>query len=109
MRNILNGVSEDYDLDLTCGAESFLTQPGDWTELVRGAVQDITGRLADYTTNGGTSDARFIKEYCPVVEFGLINRTVHQVNENTKVSDIVTLTKIYERILERYFAKVSSV
>lgn len=109
VRNILNGVSEDYDLDLTCGAESFLTQPGDWTELVRGAVQDITGRLADYTTNGGTSDARFIKEYCPVVEFGLINRTVHQVNENTKVSDIVTLTKIYERILERYFAKVSSV
>lgn len=104
VRNILNSVSEDYDLILTCGAESFLTQPGAWTELVRGAVADVTGRTPAYTTNGGTSDARFIKEYCPVVEFGLINKTVHQVNENTRVSDIVTLTKIYENILERYFS-----
>jgi succinyl-diaminopimelate desuccinylase len=109
VKNILNGVSEDYDLALTCGAESFLTRPGEWTELVRGAVADITGRQAEYTTHGGTSDARFIKEYCPVVEFGLINKTVHQVNENTRVSDIVTLTGIYERVLERYFAKSSNV
>lgn len=109
VRSILNGVSEDYELILTCGAESFLTEPGEWTELVRAAVRDITGRLAEYTTHGGTSDARFIKEYCPVVEFGLINKTVHQVNENTRVSDIVTLTKIYERVMERYFANSTTV
>lgn len=104
VRNILNSVSEDYDLELTCGAESFLTKPGEWTDLVKQAVKDMTGRTPEYTTNGGTSDARFIKDYCPVVEFGLINKTVHQINENTRVSDIVTLTKIYEEILARYFA-----
>lgn len=103
VKNILNGVSEDYKLELTCGAESFLTQPGEWTELVRSAVSEITGRTPEYTTNGGTSDARFIKDYCPVVEFGLINKTVHQINENTRVSDIVMLTDIYERVLEKYF------
>lgn len=104
VRSILDSVSTQYDLTLTCGAESFLTKPGPWTELVRAAVQDITGRLAEYTTHGGTSDARFIKDYCPVVEFGLINKTVHQINENTRVSDIEKLTRIYERVLERYLA-----
>lgn len=109
VRGILDSVSKDYDLTLTCGAESFLTKPGEWSEMVRGAVEDITGRKAAYTTHGGTSDARFVKDYCPVVEFGLINKTVHQIDENTRVSDIEKLTLIYERILERYFAKSMTV
>ncbi|MGH1456508.1 MAG: succinyl-diaminopimelate desuccinylase [Alphaproteobacteria bacterium] len=93
----------DYDLDITCGAESFLTQPGDWSDIVRQAVQDITAKTPEFTTNGGTSDARFVVNYCPVVEFGGINASIHQVDENAKVSDLQDLTKIFTRVLEIYF------
>ena len=84
-------------------AVAFLTTPGDFTTLVATAVQEVTGRTPQLSTTGGTSDARFIQNYCPVVEFGLVGQTMHQVDEHVAVSDVEQLSLIYERILEKYF------
>jgi succinyl-diaminopimelate desuccinylase len=84
-------------------ADVFLTQPGTFLDLVVGAVAEIAGRAPKLSTTGGTSDARFIKSYCPVLELGLIGSTMHQTDERTKVADLALLTAIYRRILERYF------
>lgn len=104
LREILNGVSEKYTLETENGAESFITHPSPWTELVRGAVKEITGKTAAYTTTGGTSDARYIVKYCPVIEMGPVNATIHQIDENAGVQILEDLTKIYIRVLERYFS-----
>jgi succinyl-diaminopimelate desuccinylase len=85
-------------------ADSFVTSPGPFVDLVVGATRDITGRTPTLSTTGGTSDARFIKNYCPVLEFGLVGQTMHQVDERTPVADLTTLTAVYRRILDRYFA-----
>lgn len=103
IRAILDSVSPDYELTLREGAESFLTQPGEWTNLVAGAVEKQTGNKPALSTSGGTSDARFIASYCPVVEFGLVNKTIHQVDEKVAVDDLVKLTAIYKEILMQYF------
>jgi succinyl-diaminopimelate desuccinylase len=66
-------------------------------------VAEVTGRTPALTTNGGTSDARFIQAYCPVVEFGLTNALAHHVDECVPVADLLTLTRIYERFIEYYF------
>jgi succinyl-diaminopimelate desuccinylase len=84
-------------------ADVFLTQPGPFVDLVAGTIKDVTGRMPALSTSGGTSDARFIKDYCPVIEFGLANQTMHKVDERVPAADLVTLTAIYRRILERYF------
>ncbi len=84
-------------------ADVFLAQPGAFLDLVVGAITEIAGRTPKLSTTGGTSDARFIKNYCPVLEFGLVGRTMHQTDECTAVADLVTLTAVYRRILERYF------
>lgn len=104
VREILDSVCPDYTLTVRCNAESFLTRPCAWTNLVRRAVEEITGKAPDFTTTGGTSDARFIVKYCPVVEFGPINATIHKIDENAKINDLESLSKIYERLLELYFA-----
>ncbi|MGC2122076.1 MAG: succinyl-diaminopimelate desuccinylase [Xanthobacteraceae bacterium] len=85
-------------------ADVFITKPGPFTELAVAAIADVTGRRPKISTSGGTSDARFIKDYCPVLEFGLVGQTMHAVDECTPVADLVTLTAIYRRIIERYFA-----
>jgi succinyl-diaminopimelate desuccinylase len=82
----------------------FLTEPGPLVETMRRAVQAVTGRAAALTTNGGTSDARFIFKHCPVIELGLLNATVHGVDERVPVADLLTLTQIYRRFIEDYFA-----
>jgi succinyl-diaminopimelate desuccinylase len=82
----------------------FVTKPGPFTELVADAVQAVTGRKPELSTTGGTSDARFITHYCPVVEFGLVGQTMHQVDERVPVADLHALTAVYRKILERYFA-----
>ena len=69
------------------------------------AVAEVTGRKPELSTSGGTSDARFIKDYCPVVEFGLVGQTMHQIDERVPVADLVTLTAIYRQDLDRYFAR----
>jgi succinyl-diaminopimelate desuccinylase len=85
-------------------ADAFLTKPGPFVDLVKSAIAAVTGRQPALSTSGGTSDARFIKDYCPVVEFGLVNATMHKIDECVATADLVTLTSIYRRILDRYFA-----
>ena len=82
----------------------FVTKPGAFTDLAVAAIEEVTGRRPELSTSGGTSDARFIASYCPVIEFGLVGQTMHQVDERTAVSDLEKLTKIYRGILDRYFA-----
>ncbi|CEJ11351.1 Succinyl-diaminopimelate desuccinylase [bacterium YEK0313] len=86
-------------------SESFLTRPGAFVDMVAGAIAEVTGTRPQLSTSGGTSDARFIKNYCPVVEFGLVGETMHAVDERVPVADLVALTAIYRRIIDRYFAK----
>jgi succinyl-diaminopimelate desuccinylase len=81
----------------------FVTKPGPFTELAVAVIEEVTGRKPELSTSGGTSDARFISHYCPVIEFGLVGQTMHQVDERTPVADLEKLTKIYRRVLERYF------
>ncbi len=85
-------------------ADAFVTRPGPFTELVVAAIEEVTGRRPDLNTGGGTSDARFIKNYCPVIEFGLVGHTMHQIDERTPVADLEKLTRIYRGVLDRYFA-----
>ena len=101
--DLLNETGHPYEIEFEGNAESFITEPGAWSEIVRDAVQDVTGKAPEYTTNGGTSDARFVVNYCPVIECGAVNATIHQVDENTRVEDLENITKIYKRILDRYF------
>jgi succinyl-diaminopimelate desuccinylase len=82
----------------------FVTKPGPFTDLATAAIEEVTGRKPELSTSGGTSDARFIASYCPVIEFGLVGQTMHQIDERTPVSDLEKLTKIYRGVLERYFA-----
>ena len=84
-------------------ADVFVTKPGPFTDLAAAAIAEVTGRKPKLSTSGGTSDARFIKDYCPVLEFGLVGRTMHAIDECAPLADLVTLTAIYRRIIERYF------
>jgi succinyl-diaminopimelate desuccinylase len=82
----------------------FVTKPGAFTDLAVAAIEDVTGIKPELSTSGGTSDARFISQYCPVIEFGLVGQTMHQVDERASVADIEKLTRIYRGILDRYFS-----
>jgi succinyl-diaminopimelate desuccinylase len=84
-------------------ADVFVTKPGPFTELAIAAIAEVTARQPKLSTSGGTSDARFIKDYCPVLEFGLVGQTMHQTDECAPVQDLLTLTVIYRRIIEKYF------
>jgi succinyl-diaminopimelate desuccinylase len=84
--------------------ESFVTPPGELSDMVARAVQAETGRRPELSTSGGTSDARFVKNHCPVVEFGLVGKTMHQVDERVEIAQIHQLKTIYSRILRDYFA-----
>ncbi|MEZ5815391.1 MAG: succinyl-diaminopimelate desuccinylase [Alphaproteobacteria bacterium] len=101
---LLQSTGRPYEIEFEGNAESFITQPGAWSEIVQNAVCDVTGKVPECTTSGGTSDARFIVDYCPVIECGAINASIHQIDENAAVEDLEKLTKIYGRILERYFS-----
>src|SRR5580698_612715 len=82
----------------------FVTKPGAFTDLAVAAIEEVTGRKPELSTSGGTSDARFIASHCPVIEFGLVGQTMHQIDERTPVSDLEKLTRIYRGVLDRYFA-----
>lgn len=92
------------DVEIKISGESFLTPPGDLSALVAQAVEAETGRMPEFSTTGGTSDARFVKNHCPVVEFGLVGKSMHQVDERVVVDQIGQLKQIYARILRDYFA-----
>ena len=84
-------------------ADVFYTEPSPFTDVVVGAVAEVTGKTPKLSTSGGTSDARFIKDYCPVVEFGLVGQTMHAIDERVPVKDLQTLTAVYRKILDNYF------
>lgn len=94
-----------YELSAICSGGAFLTTDADFLDLTTRAIREKTGLEPDRSTTGGTSDARFIKEYAPVLEFGLVGKTIHKVDEHAAVSDILSLVDIYEDILIRYFEK----
>ncbi len=85
-------------------ADVFVVEPGPFTDTVASAITEVTGHKAVLSTTGGTSDARFIKNYCSVVEFGLVGQTMHAVDERVPVAELMALTAIYRKIIDRYFA-----
>ncbi len=95
-----------YDLQFDArSADVFLTHDARLIGIVGDAVEAVTGRKPELSTTGGTSDARFVKDYCPVVEFGLVGQTMHMVDENVAIADLEGLTVVYEDVLKRWFAK----
>lgn len=94
----------DYRMDISVTGESFLTPPGAFSSLIADAITGVTGVAPMLSTTGGTSDARFIKDHCPVVEFGLVGQTQHKANEHTTIADVHRLADIYEAVMQRYFA-----
>lgn len=93
-----------YDLRIRVSGESFLCPPGPLSDLVSAAVEQVTGARPELGTGGGTSDARFIKDHCPIAELGLLNATAHKVNERVSLDDLRDLTAIYGAVLDGYFA-----
>jgi succinyl-diaminopimelate desuccinylase len=93
-----------FALSFDRSGEAFLTLPGTFTQLLADAVKAETGKTPVLSTTGGTSDARFIKDHCPVIEFGLAGKTMHKVDEHVPVADIAALARIYGRVLRAYFA-----
>ncbi|MCC7259887.1 MAG: succinyl-diaminopimelate desuccinylase [Alphaproteobacteria bacterium] len=103
IRQLCDKVGGEYRLDFRVSGEAFLTKPGPLSTLVSEAVKKVTGKTPQLSTTGGTSDARFIKDYCPVVEFGTTGRTSHKVDENVAVADLRMLSEVYLEILRTYF------
>ena len=103
LRERFDAVGGDYDIDFHITGDAFLTAPGPFSDLMSGAVERVTGQIPDLSTTGGTSDARFIKDFCPVAEFGLISQTMHKVDERVAITDLENLTDIYETVLNGYF------
>jgi succinyl-diaminopimelate desuccinylase len=103
VRKRLDRIGGDYDLAIHVSGEAFLTPPGRFSEIIAGAVERVTGRKPELSTSGGTSDARFIKDYCAVAEFGLVGQTMHKADERVAIGDVEALTGIYTAILEDYF------
>ena len=101
-------VAEAFGVGISVSAkvsgESFLTPPGPLSDLVAEAVEAETGLRPALSTTGGTSDARFVKDHCPVVEFGLVGQTMHQVDERVEVEQVRALARVYERAVRAYFA-----
>ena len=93
-----------FELEVTSNADAFVTAPGPLSEILSQSVRAVTGRTPQLNTTGGTSDARFIQRYCPVIEFGLVGTTMHQTDEHVRVADIEGLTRIYTTFLERFLA-----
>jgi succinyl-diaminopimelate desuccinylase len=103
LRETFDQVGGAYELDIQISGESFITEPGPLSDLIGEAARRVTGIDPDRSTTGGTSDARFIRHICPVVEFGLVGETMHKVDERARVEDIHALTDIYGQVLDGYF------
>ena len=106
LRKAFDALANDagYDLDIKVSGESFLTPPGPLSDVVGRAAEEVVGRKPELSTTGGTSDARFIKNVCPVCEFGLVSQTMHKADERCSVADLTALTTIYEKVIAGYFA-----
>lgn len=99
------GGPDAYDLAIRVSGESFLFPPGALSGLISDGIEQVTGRRPELSTSGGTSDARFIKDHCPVAEFGLVGQTMHKIDERCSVADIHALTDIYEAVLDGFFER----
>jgi succinyl-diaminopimelate desuccinylase len=102
-QNVSKQTGIDISVKIKISGESFITLPGDLSALIAKAIELETGQTPQLSTTGGTSDARFIKDICPVVEFGLVGKTMHSVDERVKISQIHQLKLVYGRILQDYF------
>ncbi|GJL90818.1 succinyl-diaminopimelate desuccinylase [Hyphococcus sp.] len=103
--SVAKGIDASYVLDCVVSGEAFLTTDEAFLTLLSDCIETKTGRRPELSTSGGTSDARFIKDYAPVAEFGLVGATMHQIDEHVSVADIAMLTDIYEAIIGEYFAR----
>ncbi len=103
LRETLDGVKIPYEMTVRVSGESFYTPPGKHSEMVAKAIKKVTKRDAELSTTGGTSDARFIRSYCPVLEFGITGTTMHKTDERVTVADVNALTNIYREILNSWF------
>ena len=100
---VTNQTDSSYDLITKVSGEAFLSPPGQLSAVLSGAVTEVTGRTPVLSTSGGTSDARFVKDYCPVAEFGMVGATMHKIDESVKLVDLEALTAIYTTTLKNYF------
>ena len=103
LKSHFDEVYKNYEIEFSCNAEPFLTKPGKLIDIIKSAIFKKTNILADLSTTGGTSDARFISQFCPVVEFGLVGKTMHQINENVLIDDLNLLSEIYYEFLNEIF------
>lgn len=103
LRSVLDSVNLPYDLDFVPGSEPFLTPYHPAMEKLSEAIRQESGVVPEYSTSGGTSDARFIKEIAPVVEFGLLNNLAHKIDECVPLKDLEVLARIYKRFIDLYF------
>ena len=108
VRARLDAVDVSFDLAIRVSGESFLSAPGPLSEIVCNAVEAETGDRPELSTTGGTSDARFIKDYCPVCEFGMYSDTAHKIDEHVPLDDIERITRIYETVIERFLLAEST-
>jgi succinyl-diaminopimelate desuccinylase len=99
----LSGTDLSFSLEFDPPSDCFLTEPGPLDALLSEAVSEVTGLTPSLSTDGGTSDARFIKEYCPVIEFGLTTATIHKADEHVAIADLEQLTAVYRRFIALYF------
>ena len=99
----LSGTDLSASIAFEPPSRAFLTEPGPLDALLSEAVREVTGVTPSLSTDGGTSDARFIKDFCPVVEFGLITATIHKIDEHVALADLEQLTAVYRRFLDLYF------
>jgi succinyl-diaminopimelate desuccinylase len=104
IRNCIQNYTNNYKLTVRLSGEAFLTEPNDFVRLVQREIENVLGIEPELSTSGGTSDARFIKDYVNVLEFGLINETAHKVDEKVSVKDLEKLSEIYYSIIKRYFS-----
>lgn len=107
VRATLDTADVPYELDIHVSGEAFLSPPGPFSEAITGAIKDRLGRSPSLSTTGGTSDARFIKSYCTVAEFGLVGASMHKSNEHVALQDLAALADIYHDILAKLFAMSS--
>jgi succinyl-diaminopimelate desuccinylase len=104
LRALLAAVDARHELTISSSGDSFVTAPGPLTELLAAAIEAELRCTPELSTSGGTSDARFIKDLCPVVEFGLVGQTMHQTDERVALGDLEALTRVYGGFLDRYLA-----
>jgi succinyl-diaminopimelate desuccinylase len=102
LRARLDAAGANYSLETQCGAEAFITAPGVFSDLLEALIERELGAVPELSTSGGTSDARFLKDVCPVVEFGLVGATIHQVDERVPLGDLEALTRVYQALLASF-------